>query len=192
MTYFKNIWEGIHTTLVGMKITWGHLFVKNVTEQYPEKYHPIHTPGFMPENSRNRIFVDIANCDGCSGCVRACPVDCIKVEITKVTPGDNSAPALRDGKARKTWVTTYDIDFAKCCFCSLCTEACPTNAIKMTPEFEYSTYDRRELLYHFSALTPDEAQAKKDMWAKYSAEKKKAEAEAAAKAAANEGGADKA
>lgn len=180
MEYFKNIWAGLYSTLVGMKITWGHMFVKKVTMQYPERDHPLRDKT-MPLNARNRIFVDMDNCDGCSSCARACPVGCIDVEIVKVVPGD-PAPPLLDGKARKTWVTTYNIDFAKCCFCSLCTEACPTNAIVMTTEFEYSVYDRKELLYRMSPLTTEEAENKKKMWAEHSAAKKKAEAEAKAAA----------
>ena len=35
--YFKNIWSGIYTVIIGMKITLRHLFVKKVTIQYPDK-----------------------------------------------------------------------------------------------------------------------------------------------------------
>ncbi|MGE5479561.1 MAG: NuoI/complex I 23 kDa subunit family protein [Chloroflexota bacterium] len=184
-TYFGNIWNSIYTALVGMKVTIDHMFQKKVTLQYPDHYHPIRDEQ-MPENARNRLYLDINKCDGCSACVRACPSDCITVEIAKVTPGDPEVPALADGKPRKTWVTRYDIDFGLCCFCSLCTEACPTDAIQMTQEFEYSTYNRRNLIYSFSDLTPDRAAAKKEMYAKYAEEKKRAEAEAKAKAAAEE------
>ncbi|MBI2951871.1 NADH-quinone oxidoreductase subunit I, partial [bacterium] len=33
--YFRNIWEGVWTVLVGMKITLRHLFVPSITLQYP-------------------------------------------------------------------------------------------------------------------------------------------------------------
>jgi formate hydrogenlyase subunit 6/NADH:ubiquinone oxidoreductase subunit I len=181
--YFKNIYDGVATAAVGMNITLKHLFGKKVTMQYPEIYHPIHS-GDMPKNSRNRIFVDMDGCDGCDGCARACPVNCITVETSKVTPGDN-APDLNNGKKRKTWVLKHEIDFAKCCFCSLCTEACPTNAIYMTQEFEYSSYDKNDLIYNFAPFTEEEANALKQKYVDYQeqqkrekAEKKKAEAEA--------------
>ena len=32
-----DVWEGFYTVLVGMKITWRHLFTKKVTLQYPEE-----------------------------------------------------------------------------------------------------------------------------------------------------------
>lgn len=169
--YFKNIYDGISTATVGMKITLEHLFSKKVTMQYPETFHPI-TSGEMPPNSRNRIFVEMDGCDGCNGCARACPINCIDVETVKVIPGDE-APDLNTGKKRKTWVIKHEIDFAKCCFCSLCTEACPTNAIYMTQEFEYSVYQRDGLKYNFAPFTPEEAQAKVKMYDDYQEEKKR-------------------
>lgn len=183
MEYFKNIWTSLYTIFVGLKITGWHMFEKKVTMQYPDLVHPI-KDNLIPLNSRNRIEVDMDRCDGCGSCSRACPVNCIDVELVKVTPGDD-IPLFYDGKPRKTWVTKYNLDFAKCCFCSLCTEACPTNAVKMTQEFEYSEYNRDNLLYKMASLSPTEAEAKKKMWADYSAAKKKAEAEAKAKEAEN-------
>ncbi len=187
--YFKNIWLGLSTVLVGMKIVFQHLFAKKVTMQYPDIFDPI-KEGSIPPNARNRIFVDINNCDGCQACARACPVGCISIDIVKVTPGDPTVTNIAaTGKPRKTWVTKHDIDFALCCFCSLCNDACPTQAIRMTQEFEYSTYDKSELLYHFSNLTAEQAEQKKQMWAGYMAEKKKAEALAAKAADAKKEGA---
>lgn len=192
--YFKRIWLGIYTVLVGMNITLKHLFSKKVTNQYPDRWHPIQDKfsgkrsfykgdekhGDIPPNSRNRIFLDIDLCNGCMGCVRACPVNCITVETLKVVPGDN-VPPLKDGSKRGLWVTKYEIDFAKCCFCSLCVDPCPTNAIRMTPEFEYSAYNRKDLVYKFSVMTEEEIKEKKELLAKFQAEKKKASAEKTAK-----------
>ena len=36
MSWFRDVWDGIATTLVGMNITWSHLFRKKVTLHYPE------------------------------------------------------------------------------------------------------------------------------------------------------------
>jgi NADH-quinone oxidoreductase subunit I len=156
-----------------MKITTVHLFAKNVTVQYPDERLPV------PDNARNRLYVDMADCNGCNGCVRACPVNCITVETVKVVPGDE-IPPLKSGGKRGLWVTKYEIDFAKCCFCALCTEACPTNAIRTTKEYEYSTYSRNDLIYNFIELqnfmTPEQIKEKKDMFVKFQAEKKREEA----------------
>ncbi|MGA2296846.1 MAG: NADH-quinone oxidoreductase subunit I [FCB group bacterium] len=184
--YFNNIWLGLSTILIGMRITISHLFYRNVTVQYPN-VHPVDKAGAteMPPNARNRLFLDIDLCNGCNGCVRACPVNCISCETQKITPGDTDVKPLKDGSKRGLWVTDYKIDFAKCCFCGLCTEPCPTEAIKMTPEFEYTKLKREDLIYTFSVMTPEQIQAKKDMYEKFQAEKKKDE-EAKKAAAAKE------
>ena len=179
--YFKNIWLSIYTVLFGMSITMRHLFTRNVTVQYPN-VHPLDQagPDKMPSNARNRLFVNMDDCNGCNSCSRACPVNCITVETLKTSPSDN-VPIMSDGKKRGLWVTNFQIDFGKCCYCALCVEPCPTEAIHMTTEFEYSTYDRKNLLYTFSTMTTDEIQSKVKMLAD-DAERKKAEA--AKKAAA--------
>lgn len=184
MEYFKKIYDGLSTTAIGMKITLEHLVGKKVTNQYPELYHPI-TSGDMPLNSRNRLFVDMTGCDGCDSCAKACPINCITVETVRVTPDDENVPDMNNGKKRKMWVTKHEIDFAKCCFCSLCTLVCPTEAIYMTQEFEYSEFDREKLKYNFSDLTPEQVEEKNRMFEEYQInkkreqeEKKRAEAEA--------------
>lgn len=176
MNYFENIIEGLSTTVGGMKITLDHLFGKKVTNQYPDSYHPI-TSGDMPLHSRNRLFVDMTGCDGCEQCDKACPVNCITIETIKVTPDDPNVAEMNNGKKRKSWVSKHEIDFAKCCFCSLCTEVCPTNAIVMTQEFEYSVYDREKLKYNFSDLTPEQVIEKQKMWDDYQIAKKKEQEE---------------
>lgn len=173
--YFYNIWLGFYTVLVGLGITLRHLFGRKVTKQYPEKIpnsESLAKEGLLPANSRNRIFVDMDDCNGCNGCVRACPVNCITVDTIKVVPGDE-IPPLKSGGKRGLWVSKYQIDFALCCFCSLCTEACPTHAIVMTPEFEYSAYNRKDLIYTFAEMPEDEVKDKNARFAKFQAEKKK-------------------
>ncbi len=173
--YFKNIWLGISTVLIGMRLTLIHLFKRNVTIQYPKERHP------MPETERNRLYVDPELCNGCNQCARACPVECITIDTLKAVPGD--APPLKDGSKRSLWVKNYQIDFAKCCFCGLCTEPCPTNAIYHTKEFEYSSEDRDDLVYTFITMSEEDIAEKKKLLEKHKAEKKKKK-EAAAKAKA--------
>lgn len=176
MDYFKQIYDGLSSTAIGMKITLEHLFGKKVTNQYPELYHPI-TSGDMPLNSRNRLFVDMSGCDGCDSCAKACPIACITVETIRVSPDDENVPEMNNGKKRKMWVPKHEIDFAKCCFCSLCTLVCPTEAIVMTQEFEYSEFDREKLKYNFSDMTPEQAVEKKEMFEQYQLNKKKEQEE---------------
>jgi NADH-quinone oxidoreductase subunit I len=162
--YLKNTWLGLWTALVGMKITFRHLFVPAVTIQYPE------VKVQMPERVRNRLYVNMDDCIGCDQCVRACPVDCITLETVKGIPGENLG-VTSNGKKKALWVTMFDIDIAKCCYCSLCVYPCPTECIYMTNVYEFSEYERDNLVYHFATLTPEEAEIKKQNYAKLEAEK---------------------
>lgn len=67
-------------------------------------------------------------CVGCTFCARTCPDFCISVERVD-TPGARC-------------VTRYDLDLSKCCFCGLCAEQCPTNALTHTGQYELSFYHR--------------------------------------------------
>src|SRR6185295_2400478 len=39
--WLVNVWEGFFTVLVGMRITWRHIFTKPVTLQYPSERWPL-------------------------------------------------------------------------------------------------------------------------------------------------------
>lgn len=175
--YFKDSWEGIWTVLVGMKITFKHLFVPNVTIQYPSVRVP------MPERVRNRLYVNMDDCIGCDQCARACPVSCISIDTVKSLPSEDLG-ITSNGKKKALWVTKFDIDFAKCCYCQLCVFPCPTECIYMTDVYEFSEYERGKLLYNFSTLTPEQAAEKKANLEKFNAEKEALKAAAAAEAAA--------
>jgi NADH-quinone oxidoreductase subunit I len=139
--YFKTIWLGFWTAVIGMKITFIHLFRHNVTIQYPKERFPIPDGTNGTHVGRNRLEMDMDLCEGCRRCARICPVDCIEIETIMVVKTVEQ-PTLKNGDRRPLWVPKYEIDFSKCCFCGLCTTVCPTNAIYHTTEFEYSTYQR--------------------------------------------------
>ena len=169
--YFKNIWEGIITVLVGMSVTWRHLFRPAVTIQYPTVKLK------LPERARNRLYVNMDDCIGCDQCSIACPVDCITIETIKSTP-DIDLGLTSVGTKKRLYVPQFDIDIAKCCYCALCVYPCPTECIKMTDVFEFSEYERTNLIYNFSVMTPteiDEAKAKLAASQKEAAAKKAAQ-----------------
>jgi NADH-quinone oxidoreductase chain I len=172
--YFKNTWLGIYTVLVGMKITFKHLFTPAVTIQYPEVKLK------LPERERNRLYVNMDDCIGCDQCSRACPVSCIEIETVKSIPGEDLG-TTSNGKKKALWVTKFNIDFAKCCYCQLCVFPCPTECIYMTDVFEFSEYDRNNLVYKFATLTEEEAFEKKLNFEKFTAEKEAQKAAAAPK-----------
>jgi NADH-quinone oxidoreductase subunit I len=161
-----------------MKITLRHLFVPSVTIQYPD------VKVQLPDRERNRLYVNMDDCIGCDQCSRACPVSCIEIETVKGLPTDDIG-ITSNGKKKALWVTKFDIDFAKCCYCQLCVFPCPTDCIYMTDVYEFSEFERNDLVYNFSTLTPDEVEEKKANFEKMQAEKEaKKEAAAKAKAAA--------
>lgn len=171
--YFLDTWSGIWTVLVGMKITFKHLFTPSVTIQYPDVKLE------LPERARNRLYVNMDDCIGCDQCARACPVSCITIETVKSVPGEDLGKTS-NGKKKALWVTKFDIDFAKCCCCQLCVYPCPTECIKMTPVYEFSEYERENLNYSFVTLTEAEIAEKKKNFEKAEAEKAAAKAAAAA------------
>lgn len=173
--YLNNIKDGLVTVFIGMKITFLHLFTPSVTIQYPSVKVP------MVERARNRLYVNIDDCIGCDQCARACPVNCILIDTVKGLPTEDLGKTSQ-GKKKALWVTKFDIDFAKCCYCQLCVFPCPTECIYMTDEYEFTKLERNDLLYKFSALSPEEVEQKKENFQsrKLSGEVEKAAAKAAA------------
>ncbi|MCX7985174.1 MAG: NADH-quinone oxidoreductase subunit I [Bacteroidetes bacterium] len=162
-TYFKSIFHSLFTVLVGMKITGLHLFKRSVTIQYPNVKKPI------PERARNRLYVNIDDCIGCLQCAAACPVDCITIETIKATPDVDLGMTSKNTKKR-LYIAQFDIDCAKCCYCGLCTYPCPTECIVMTEVYEYSEYERKNLVYSFATMTPEDSIAARRRLQQYEAE----------------------
>jgi NADH-quinone oxidoreductase subunit I len=164
VTYLRNVWSGFWTTLVGMSITARYLFRRPVTVQYPDEKLPI------SDRYRGIHYLEQDKCIYCFQCARACPVDCISMDATRV------------GKELE-W-KSFTIDYNKCIFCELCVYPCPADCIHMGKEFAFVVYDRRELVLDLLSWKGLSAAAK-ERHAKAEEEKKqKAAAAAAAKAAA--------
>lgn len=171
--YFNNILSTIVTVAAGMKVTFKHLFVPAVTIQYPD------VKPELPERERNRLYMNMDDCIGCDQCARACPVNCIEIETVKALP-DEDLGKTSNGKRKALWVTKFDIDIAKCCYCQLCVFPCPTECIYMTDVYEFSEFKRENLVYDYVTLTPEERVQKKLNYEKFEAEKAAQKAAAAA------------
>ena len=67
------------------------------------------------------------------------------------SPEDRRSPGER-------FAARYEIDELRCIFCGLCEEACPTDAIVLTPRFEMADYRRGAFVYAKDRLlVPPEA-----------------------------------
>ncbi len=176
-TYISDIYEGFSSVWDAMVVGLQGYIDPPVTELYPD------TKVRLPKNSRMQLFNRIDDCIGCNMCAMACPVDCIYIDTVKAAKGDAMPEQYlgktRDGKEKKQYVTKFDIDMAKCCYCNLCTFPCPTECLTMTPRYEASVLNRNDLVYHFSQMKPAEVEK-----VNKAAEEEKKAAEAAKAAAA--------
>ncbi len=175
--YWQNIKDTVNSVFEGLTITTSHLLRTPVTIQYPE----VNVKAQLPERYRGFLNVDMDVCISCRNCEKACPITCIYIDDVKL---ERQSIVGNNGKASKKMLypTVFNIDLAKCMWCGLCVEPCPTGAIYFTKEFERSTSNIRDLYFEF--VTPEERKALKAKAKKFAeAEAKKKAQAAAAKAA---------
>jgi NADH-quinone oxidoreductase subunit I len=129
----------IFDPLKGFGVTFGTMFKKVNTEQYPEQ-KKITAPRFHGRHILNRHDDGLEKCVGCELCAWACPADAIYVEGANNEEGARYSPGERYG-------SVYQINYLRCIFCGLCIEACPTRALTMGNEFELADDNRRDLIF---------------------------------------------
>jgi NADH-quinone oxidoreductase subunit I len=139
MAYNLPVFRGILNLLIGLKVTLRHLFSHAITLQYPTERWT------MPERSRGVVVLlsnketGELNCTACILCAKACPTAAIMIERHR-------------GDDKKWKVDAFNLDNTICCYCGLCEEACNFDAIKLTPKYEFSTYDKPSLIYNVQRL----------------------------------------
>jgi NADH-quinone oxidoreductase subunit I len=168
--YLSDIYKGVATAVVGMRVTSREAFKKPITLEYPDVRWQ------LPERYRGILHNRIEDCIGCLACARACPVNCIHIEIVKRGPDEYGVTS--DGTKITQWIPKFDIDMSLCMICGLCTEPCPTECLTTSKEYELAVSNRKDMYLEF-ALDRD-----KEMAARKQAEKAAAAAAAAAAPAA--------
>jgi NADH-quinone oxidoreductase subunit I len=123
----------------GFGVTFGTMFKKVTTEQYPEYKHPT-APRYHGRHVLNRHPDGLEKCVGCELCAWACPADAIYVEGADNTEDARFSPGERYG-------AVYQINYLRCIFCGLCIEACPTRALTMSNEYELADDSRVDLIF---------------------------------------------
>ena len=134
MNPFSEIYGGLKSLFIGLRITIGQFFKPTVTVHYPYETLKI-PPRFRghielvrdPASGKPKCFV-------CKLCEKACPSDCITVEGIKP-----------EGAKRKT-VTLYRLDFTKCSLCGSCVEACRDGAIRFSREYNLASTNKDDFV----------------------------------------------
>ena len=88
--YLANIYLGIYTVLVGMRITFRQLLQPPVTHQYPyeHSFERKRNVREIPKGYRGKLDNRIEDCIGCKKCELICPVDCITITTEKLPKGE--------------------------------------------------------------------------------------------------------
>ncbi len=130
----KAIFSGAWNLLVGLGTTAKYLPKRAVTLQYPDERWP------MPERSRGVVVLlsdpdtGELNCNACLVCAKQCPVSAINITQGKKETGER-------------YPVTFTIDNTICCFCGICEEVCNFDSIKLTGKYEFSVYNKADLIY---------------------------------------------
>ena len=138
MTWVERIY--LWNILKGMLITFGHIFKKKPTINYPEKTRPF-SPVFRGLHILNRDEEGRENCTACGLCAVACPAEAITMEAAERKPGEENL--YREEK----YAAKYEINMLRCIFCGLCEEACPKDAIYLSETFAPANFQRKGFIY---------------------------------------------
>jgi NADH-quinone oxidoreductase chain I len=152
MGYFKTVFVSAWSLMKGLGVTLKYMFTPAVTVQYP--YEKLN----LSERYRGALAFHPDVCISCEMCVRACPSACISLE------------AARNEQTGKKDLAWYKIDFAKCNFCRLCEEICPTKpkAVHHTREFELSFSKRSDFLVEWRPEVPQpQGSQPGQIWSKF-------------------------
>jgi NADH-quinone oxidoreductase subunit I len=127
--------------LKGLQVTFRNQHPKEIyTEQYPlqrpqvaERYRGAPRLNVNPETNETL-------CIACDLCALACPEHLIVVG------------SERNPTTRRKELTTFTYDLSRCMFCGLCEDACPTDALELTQDFEMASYSREGAILNREAL----------------------------------------
>src|SRR6201993_4299541 len=125
----------------GLSVTFRYQDPKEIyTEQYPlqrpqvaERFRGAPRLNVNPETNESL-------CIACDLCAIACPEHLIVV-------GSERNPVTR----RKE-LTEFTYDLSRYMFCGLCEDACPTDALELTQDFEMAQYSREGLIWNRETL----------------------------------------
>ena len=134
MGYFKELFSGAYSLLVGLSITMRHFFKKNVTVIYPKERIPMKRfkgPIAFVKSEKTGDHL----CISCNACIKICPSRCMSLVAKK---------SAADGKRV---LTDFKVNYMLCSLCSLCIDVCPTDALKHDdPRYDMVSLTQRDLV----------------------------------------------
>lgn len=127
--------------LKGLRLTFRYQDPQETyTEQYPlerpkvaERYRGAPRLNVNPESNETL-------CIACDLCALACPEHLIVVG------------SERNATTRRKELTHFTYDLSRCMFCGLCEDACPTDALELTQDFELANYSREGAIWNREKL----------------------------------------
>jgi NADH-quinone oxidoreductase subunit I len=137
-----SLWERLYLPGIvkGMVITFGHIFKKKATINYPEQKRPF-SPVFRGLHVLNRDEEGREKCTACGLCAVSCPAEAITMEGAERKKGEEHL------YKEEKYAAKYEINMLRCIFCGLCEEACPKDAIYLTETFAPANYTRKSFIY---------------------------------------------
>ena len=138
MTFAERIY--LPAILNGLRITFGHLFRRKTTVQYPEVKREF-SDIYRGRHVLKRDDEGRERCTACGLCAVACPAEAITMVAAERKPGEEHL--YREEK----YASVYAINMLRCIFCGNCEEACPKEAIFLTSETVSSEYGRDKFIY---------------------------------------------
>jgi len=133
--YWRDIFGGGKSLVVGLNITAREFFKPVVTEQYP------HFVPVMQDRFRGHIELipneetGEPNCVVCGMCQRACPSGCITLAGEKPEGG------------KKKVLNKYILDFTTCSLCGSCVESCNFNAIRFSKDYNLASTNKDDYIF---------------------------------------------
>jgi len=120
--YLLEIITGLYITIKNL------FFAKKITIQFPEERRQ------YSDRYRGMHYIKavngVENCTACMLCPTVCPAECIHIEAGE-----------RDDKEK--YPVRFEVDVLRCCFCGMCEEACPKDAIKLSNIYEMAQTSRK-------------------------------------------------
>ncbi len=110
----------VGSLLSGLGVTFRTMLRRPVTIRYPHEPVPV-APGYRgPVHLITEGEPETHKCVACLACQRICPTGAIPVLTVAKNDQNKNVPV------------DFVIDDALCCYCGLCVEVCPTEALEHT------------------------------------------------------------